>query len=331
MDVLGTFSANGSSALLSVKSRERLYASLIVAGGDSFEGKLRIERSANQLEWELAKDSDGGDQEYIGTVGVPLIDVAAAPILLNETAHRMFYRVVCSAFAHDNVAYAIGDVPGDLLEVLMRDSKGFPILSRRDDGGLHVHVLLAVNRIEGTVDPDTADTVPVTIAGDVTIEDGSLSAPDGSVAIGAGVREGVDVITISAADIIGTGAGQFGHAAGYPLVVDIGADEICELVSAVLVSDRAVAAYTAGGDITVNETGGAALTGPVSAANSLGAATDTVATFVPLSVGATVRTPGAGLSLVSSDAFTNTHTNPGPAAGVVRVRVRYRVHTLSLT
>lgn len=133
-------------------------------------------------------------------------------------------------------------------------------------------------------------------------------------------------VLISAADIVATGAGKLGHAAGYPLVANPGADYMVDLISAILIYDYATAAYTDGGNITVNENGGAALTGLVSAANSLGAAADKVVSFAPLATAGVARTANKGLNLVAASAFTQ----PGTAAGVVRVHVEYRIHKLGL-
>lgn len=133
-------------------------------------------------------------------------------------------------------------------------------------------------------------------------------------------------ILISAADITATGAGKLGHAAGVPLVADPGANKVVDLISAVMIYDFDTAAYTAGGNITVNSNGGAALTGTVTAANSLGASTDKIVRFVPLSTGGVELTANKGLNLVAASAFTQ----PGTAAGVVRVKVLYRVITTGL-
>ena len=133
-------------------------------------------------------------------------------------------------------------------------------------------------------------------------------------------------VTIPAADIVATSAGKFGHASGVPLVADPGATKVVELISAVLIYDYATAAYTNGGNITVNINGGAALTGLVSAANSVGASADKIVQLVPLAVAGKALTANKGLNLVSSAAFTN----PGTAAGVIRVKVAYRVHTHGL-
>lgn len=134
--------------------------------------------------------------------------------------------------------------------------------------------------------------------------------------------------TISSANLTGTSAGQFGHAAGVTLVAAVGAHKICELVSLMLAYDFATAAYTAGGNITVNNiAGGAALTGLVSAANSVGASADKVVTFNPLDTAGDPAVENGGLSLVSSAAFTN----PGTAAGVINWIATYRVLPTSLT
>ena len=131
-------------------------------------------------------------------------------------------------------------------------------------------------------------------------------------------------IDISAADIVGTTAGAFGHASGVPLVADPGAGKAIELVSVVLNYKYDTAAYGGGGNITVNSNGGSALTGLVSAANSVGASADKVVQFVPLATAGNAITSNKGLNLVAASAFTQ----PGTAAGTIRCFVTYRVYTL---
>ena len=133
-------------------------------------------------------------------------------------------------------------------------------------------------------------------------------------------------VTIPAADITSTSAGKLGHASGVPLVADPGATKVIELISAVLIYDYDTAAYTGGGNVTINSNGGFALTGVVSAANSIGASADKIVQFVPLATGGNALTANKGLNLVAASAFTQ----PGTAAGVVRVKVAYRVHTHGL-
>ena len=126
---------------------------------------------------------------------------------------------------------------------------------------------------------------------------------------------------ISSADITGTAAGQLGHANGYPLVASGGADEIVELVSCTLINEFDTAAYTAGGNTTVNISGGgAALTGLVANSAFIQAATDAIIQFVPLAATIITHTADTGLNLVSASA----PTNPGTAAGKFRYVVRYR-------
>ena len=130
--------------------------------------------------------------------------------------------------------------------------------------------------------------------------------------------------TISAAAITGTTAGLLGHAAGVVLVADPGAGLVLELVAAVMSFTYSTAQYGGGGNITVNINGGAALTGLVSAANSLGAASSNITMFVPLATAGIALTSNKGLNLVAASAFTQ----PGTAAGTVKVWTTYRLHTL---
>lgn len=128
--------------------------------------------------------------------------------------------------------------------------------------------------------------------------------------------------TISSADITGTSAGQFGHAQGYPLVATPGANKALILLGVSLSYKFSVAAYTGGGNVTVNwSAGGAAFTGLVSAANSIAAASDKPLAFYPLTTAADVIVPNVGLNLVAASAFTQ----PGTAAGIINYAVAYFV------
>jgi hypothetical protein len=131
--------------------------------------------------------------------------------------------------------------------------------------------------------------------------------------------------TISSADITGVGAGQFGHAQGYPLVATPGAGKALVLLNATASYRFSVAAYTGGGNTTVNiGSGGAALTGLISAANFAGAASDKPVTFPPLSTAGVALTANTSLNLVTASAFTQ----PGTAAGTINYTVAYVVVTL---
>lgn len=133
--------------------------------------------------------------------------------------------------------------------------------------------------------------------------------------------------TISSSDITDTAVGKFGHANGQVILAGPGAAAIIEWISLILIYDYSTAAYGAGGDITVNRSGGAgALSGLISAANSVGAAGDRIVRFLPLSAAAANLTLNEGLNLVTSAAFTQ----PGTAAGVIRYICNYRIHATGL-
>ncbi len=167
-----------------------------------------------------------------------------------------------------------------------------------------------------------------TVSGDVTINVSGVTAIGANKVLSTMLADSVlhvAEVDISAADIVSTSTGKLGHANGYTLVAAPGSGKVIQLVSAVLSFTYATAAYTAGGNLTVNiGAGGAALTGLISAANSLGASADKIAQFVPLSTAAVNLTVNTALSLVASAAFTN----PGTAAGTVKVFVAYRTITL---
>lgn len=177
---------------------------------------------------------------------------------------------------------------------ILKDNNGNPLAIMRSDGSIKF-------------------MVPVELSG------------ANSGAVGAGSLTKTDEITLTPANIIDTAALGFGHAAGFPLVAAPGAGFGVELVNALMIYTRDTATYGAGGNITINVSGGgAALTGLVSAANSLGNAASKNAIFRPLAAAAEVLGANTGLNLVSSAAFTN----PGTAAGTVKVRVTYKIHVI---
>lgn len=162
-------------------------------------------------------------------------------------------------------------------------------------------------------------TVPagktLTVAGALTVT-GTVTLPESLIRYAT--------VSISAADIVATAAGKFGHAAGVPLVADPGAGKLVELISTIMSYTFGVAAYTAGGNITVNINGGAAVTGLIAAASSIGAGASNIIQFVPLAAAGNVLTADKGINLVAAAAFTQ----PGGAVGTIKVFVAYRVHTL---
>jgi hypothetical protein len=134
--------------------------------------------------------------------------------------------------------------------------------------------------------------------------------------------------TITATEIVGTSAGDLGHASGVELVAAAGSGYALEFLNAIAIYDFATAAYTGGGDDTSIRlgSGGAAITGIVTSANLLGAAGDKIVRFSPLAAAALPVSVGVGISINSTTAWTQ----PGTAAGVLRVQTSYRIHKTGL-
>jgi len=162
----------------------------------------------------------------------------------------------------------------------------------------------------------------VALTGDATITDAGLITLAGAVTKYAEV-------TIPAADIIAVGAGKFGHAAGYPLVVGAGAGTALELIAATLIYDQGVKAYQAGGDTTVNwESGGAILSTKIANSEFCAHNGDTVNLVKALVPATGISLPvNTGINLATTVAFTDAGVG---AIGVVRVKVCYRVHVTGL-
>lgn len=293
MTVSGSLSVAGSSALLMLKPNESALITLSVSA-TQFEGTVRVEDSANQQQWNQAVDVDGVSLTYTYANGAEkTTGTIVAATVKNTTRARRFYRVTAPVVVEDPVVYSMVEASDDVIAVVLRDHLNRPMFGVREDGSIAALVKLwATNGLAAS--------------------DGDLQVAD---------------ITISAADIVSTSANKLGHAQGYPLVANPGADVGLEFVDAVLVCDFATHAYGNGGNLTINVNGGgAALTGLVSALNSLGAAADKVAIFRPLAAAAEVVVANKGINLVSSAAFT---VDTG-SAGVARIRVYYRLHTLGL-
>lgn len=293
MPLSGSLAVAGSSASLMLRPQQSMVVILSVAA-TQFEGTVRVEESANGQAWDQSKDITGVALTYTYPNGGEFTTgTIVTATVKNRTGARRFYRITAPVVVEDPVVYLATENVDDVIATVLFDHLGRPMLGVRQDGSIVALAKLWASN--------------------------GLAASDGDLLVAD--------VTISAADIVSTSAGKFGHAAGYPLVAAGGADVGLELVSAILVYDRLTATYGAGGNVTVNLSGGgAALTGLVSAANSVGGGADKVAIFRPLATAAELVTPNLGFNLVSSAAFTN----PGTAAGVVRVRTYYRAHALAL-
>ena len=131
--------------------------------------------------------------------------------------------------------------------------------------------------------------------------------------------------TISSADITDTAVGKLGHANGVVLVPAYGAGKAVELISALLILEFDTAAYTGGGNTSINISGGGAvLTGVATAAQFIQQGADIMIQLVPLATTYLTLTDNKGLALVSASAPTGT------GKGEIHYRVSYRVHTNQL-
>lgn len=130
-------------------------------------------------------------------------------------------------------------------------------------------------------------------------------------------------VTITNANIIAM------NGAPVDVVAAPGAGKSLEFISAVLIYDYDTAAYTGGGDVTINYgSGGAAISSTITAANSFAAAGDKVFQMSRLNAAGGYTMP-VNTSLAITNA-TGAFVDPGTAAGVGRLQITYRVHTTGL-
>lgn len=169
---------------------------------------------------------------------------------------------------------------------------------------------------------DDADVVGDLTAGTIT-SDAGVSGTTGSFSAGisqgtANVSEFTVLTTLTATEIVGTAAGDIGHASGATLVAAPTSAYTLEFVSAVLVFDYATASYTGGANDMVIRVGSTALSSAMTDTNCITATGDKVfrlgaiATEKALGVGSTINLAGTAF------------TQPGTAAGVLRVYTTYR-------
>lgn len=136
-------------------------------------------------------------------------------------------------------------------------------------------------------------------------------------------------VTLTDTEIVGTDAGDLGHADGAILVAAAGADAAHQFIGAVLIYDYDTAAYTDGGDdlvVNVGVTGTqVAHSAAIAGADLVGASGDKVVQVAELSATDQALAANNVISLNST-----AWTQPGTAAGVLRCVVTYRTITLGL-
>lgn len=169
-------------------------------------------------------------------------------------------------------------------------------------------------RIDGVTVVDESGN----LVGDITAGAGSI----GSDEIADSVLK-VKKVTLTADEIVGTAAGDVGHANGAILVAAPGAGKVLEFVSAVLSYNFDTAAYTGGGDDNVIRQGTTAVSAAIAGADLLEDTEDDIAFVSALSAADVKLTANSTLNLAGT-----ALTQPGEAAGTLDVFITYRVHTL---
>ena len=127
-------------------------------------------------------------------------------------------------------------------------------------------------------------------------------------------------VTLTADEIVGTDAGCIGHSAGAVLVAAPGAGYILEFISAVLSYNFDTAAYTGGGDDNVIRQGTTAVSAAIAGADLLEDTADDIAYVNALSAADIKLTANSTLNLKGT-----ALTQPGTAAGTLKVHIAYRV------
>jgi len=181
----------------------------------------------------------------------------------------------------------------------------------------------------GTISADTIGERTsgngVTVDG-VVLKDNTVTASSGISTNTANVVRKTDLVTLTATEIVGTDAGDLGHAAGAVIVAAPGAGYTLKFVNAVLIYDYSTAAYTGGtGDDLVMRQGTTAVSSAIADADLLLATGDKIVNIDCLAAADIALTANSTLNLKST-----AITQPGTAAGVIRVYVTYDVITTGL-
>jgi hypothetical protein len=194
-----------------------------------------------------------------------------------------------------------------------------------DCGGLKINgteVITSAGAITADIQATAGSIDTAELADDAItaakIDDGAV----GSAAIADSVLK-VDKVTLTADEIVGTDAGDIGHASGATLVAAPGAGKVLEFVSAVLSYTHDTADYTGGGDDNVIQLGTTTVSPAIAGADLLEASGDKIAQVTALGDADVALTANSTLNLHGT-----ALTQPGTAAGTLDVFITYRVHTL---
>ena len=202
-------------------------------------------------------------------------------------------------------------VPG--LLIAQNYIKSYEMGDEAARGKLNTVLLSATTLTTGTLDADSLN-----IDGDIVVSGGISST--------ATVIEYTALVTLDTLEIVGTDAGDIGHANGAILVAAPSSDYALEFVSAVLIYDYATAAYTGGaGDDLVIRIGSTTVSPAVATADLITATGDQVVHLRALSAADYDLPVGSTINLNATEI-----TQPGTAVGVIRVHITYRQHTTGL-
>jgi hypothetical protein len=299
-----------------------------ISNGIAFEGA-----TANDFETSIVPTDPTSDrtitlQDASGTVAYLTDNVASATALAADptdcgastfaTAIAASGNLTCAAVAGSDLALTTGIVfegsTADDYETTLAVTD--PTVSDKTVTlpNLTGTVLLDTQLSSAQVFVGSAGNLatPVTLSGDVTMDStGAVTVTDDS---------GYVEVAISSANI----AGMF---AAPVEVIAAQAGKAIEIVSAVLIYDYDTDAYTGGGDIGLIYAGGTAVTGVVTAANSLGAAGDKIAYLAPVVPTNNQLLSGTAVQITNA---SGAFVDGGPAAGVARLQISYRTHTTGL-
>jgi hypothetical protein len=202
----------------------------------------------------------------------------------------------------------------------------FPVYSKQFNDLVDV-----VNELEPSDGTLVADTISESTAGAGVTIDGvlvkdnaitttGLNTMTGGTVISPTVTEYTTDVTIASAQIVGTFANDLGHANGSPIVLAPGAGYALQFVSAVLIYDYDTAAYTGGaGDDLTFYINSVPVSASIATADLITKAGDTVI-YVPALATDYVLGVNSTINLACTEV-----TQPGTAAGVIRVKCTYRV------
>ena len=187
-------------------------------------------------------------------------------------------------------------------------------------GAMIPNVKILSNKIDEIIDAINGLEDTVSTA-DLTVTD-TVDFTDAAITYDRYITRQTATTVLTATQIVGTSAGDLGHAGGATLVAAPGSGYALRVVDVVWKYNYDTAAYTGGGnDLKVQSGGsGTACTAAVTSAALLGAAADSY-----------YSTPGIAATLNENEslvAASTAWTNPGTAAGILTIVVTYDIISL---